>query len=153
MRSVVVKFTYSYSKDGHELLASVGLAPKLWFCERCEDVNGLCVVIMDYIHAEKLPTRAVPDTVVAALRLAIQKLHANDLVLGDFRRPNVLVTGDSVMLVDFDWCGKEGEARYPSDVNLSDGSIGWHDGVRRGGLIEKEHDIHFFKMMTGQDFV
>lgn len=50
------------------------------------------------------------------------------------------------MLVDFDWCGKVGEARYPVDINL-DGEIDWHKGVVRGGKLEIEHDLYLLKAL------
>ena len=45
-------------------------------------------------------------------------------MFGDLRRPNTLVGNDAGMLVDFDWCGKSGEARYPPEINR-DPSMGW----------------------------
>jgi len=44
-------------------------------------------------------------------------------------------------LVDFDWCGPDGQACYPLRVNLG-GDIDWHEGVRRRGPILMEHDIY-----------
>lgn len=129
--SVVVKFTASYSKDGHGQLAAAGLAPKLWFCERIENVGGLYVVIMDYIepvvHFDRSKSQCSEQGIVAQLRCAVQTLHAHDLVFGDLHGPNVMVSGDRVMLIDFDWCGKVGEAEYPSDINLEE--IKWHEDV------------------------
>jgi len=37
-----------------------------------------------------------------------------DLVHGDLRDANIICKEDSVMLVDFDWSGKVGEASYPT---------------------------------------
>lgn len=45
------------------------------------------------------------------------------------------------MLIDYDWCGKEGEARYPPTI---DEEFEWPDGVLRGGLMRKEHDDALF---------
>ncbi|KAI0244944.1 hypothetical protein BJV78DRAFT_1098897, partial [Lactifluus subvellereus] len=47
------------------------------------------------------------------VKQAIRLLHSRKLVFGDLRLPNILVKDESVMFVDFDWCGKAGEARYP----------------------------------------
>ena len=44
---------------------------------------------------------------------AIRKLHENRFVFGDLRAPNVLFSKGKVFLIDFDWAGKIGEARYP----------------------------------------
>lgn len=43
------------------------------------------------------------------------------------------------LLIDFDWCGKEGEAKYPETLNDT-GDIRWAPGVERSGLMKKEHD-------------
>ena len=40
--------------------------------------------------------------------------HKDNLVRGDLRDANIICKGDSVMLVDFDWGGKDGEASYPT---------------------------------------
>ncbi|KAJ7447366.1 hypothetical protein B0H11DRAFT_1636574, partial [Mycena galericulata] len=69
---------------------------------------------------------------------AIDKLHAEKLVFGDLRPPNIIVHNSSVHLVDFDWAGRVGEARYPSTINMDPGIF--PDGVDRGGLIKMEHD-------------
>ncbi|KAL5522069.1 hypothetical protein ACEPAF_1925 [Sanghuangporus sanghuang] len=43
------------------------------------------------------------------------------------------------VLIDFDWCGKDSEARYPTTLNDT-GDIDWAPGVERFGLMKKEHD-------------
>jgi len=48
------------------------------------------------------------------LKLLVGGFHAIDLVHGDLRDTNFICKGDSVMLVDFDWGGKVGEAFYPT---------------------------------------
>ena len=58
-----------------------------------------------------------------------------------------MLVGDKVVLVDFDWSGKRGTARYPSDILLEKGA--WHPGVQRGGLVEKAHDAFHFRALTG----
>jgi serine/threonine protein kinase len=115
---VVVKFTPSYSKEAHSMLAALKLAPRLWFCERVQDAGGLYVVVMDYMDSVGYSRQNSKAS--RCLRQAIKHLHCNGYVFGDLRDPNVLVTQDgSAMLVDFDWCGKRGEARYPLDINLN----------------------------------
>jgi len=47
-----------------------------------------------------------------------------DLVHGDLREPNILCVGEKVMLIDFDWGGRVGEAYYPTALltyELTDG--------------------------------
>ncbi|KAI0094198.1 hypothetical protein BDY19DRAFT_8862 [Irpex rosettiformis] len=150
--TVVVKFTPKYNQDAHIGLADVGLAPKLWFCERVESVGGWYVIVMDYVEPCEVGTICDHSGAVQALRRAIRILHEDNLVFGDLREPNVLVTedGTSAMLVDFDWCGKEGEVRYPNDVNLNREAIPWHADVCLGGEMKKEHDKWMFTTMTGE---
>ncbi|KAI0694019.1 hypothetical protein C8T65DRAFT_744535 [Cerioporus squamosus] len=125
---VVVKFTPAYGKAAHELLASASpsQAPKLRFCE---------FVDSDPAH-------------IASLESAVTALHDHGFVFGDLRTPNVLLVGDRVVLIDFDWCDKEGTARYPSDILLEEGT--WHAGVKRGGLMEQVHDGYHFLTLTGK---
>ncbi|KAI0090497.1 hypothetical protein BDY19DRAFT_1055504 [Irpex rosettiformis] len=139
---VVVKFTSTYSRQAHELLAQAQLAPALQFCEQVPEVGNLYVVIMDYV---KHDVGALFHP--AALCEAVNLLHKNDLVHGDLRRPNVLVVGNEVRLIDFDWSGKSGEVRYPETILLEHE---WHPDVDRCGPIEKEHDAYMFEKLTGE---
>lgn len=47
---VVVKFTRTYGKRGHQLLANEHppLAPTLWYCEPVQELGGLWMVVMDH---------------------------------------------------------------------------------------------------------
>ena len=44
--------------------------------------------------------------------------HEKDLVHIDLRDVNIICENDSMMLVDFDWGGKEGDVSYPT-LNLN----------------------------------
>lgn len=147
---VVIKFTATYCEGAHRKLAKMGLAPSLWFCGHVESV-GMYVVVMDHGSGVGDYARLVKKEHVEQLRAAVQALHEEDYVHGDIREPNILVTKDGLKFIDFDWCGKAGVARYPADISL-DLSLGWHNGVRRGGLIEKEHDEHMFELFTGLSY-
>ncbi|KAI0090513.1 hypothetical protein BDY19DRAFT_935555 [Irpex rosettiformis] len=140
---VVVKFTSTYSRQAHELLAQAQLAPALQFCEQVPEVGNLYVVVMDYVKHD-IGVLFHP----AALREAINLLHKHGLVHGDLRRPNVLVVGNGVRLIDFDWSGKSGEVRYPETILLEEHE--WHPDVDRCGPIEKEHDAYMFEKLTGE---
>lgn len=43
--------------------------------------------------------------------------------------------------MDFNWCGNDGESRYPVVLNDT-GAINWHPDGKRGGIMRKEHDRH-----------
>ncbi|KAI8996267.1 hypothetical protein BD414DRAFT_575629 [Trametes punicea] len=144
---VVVKFTHAYCVEGHRLLADHRtpegahrpLAPRLWYCSKVPSV-GMYVVVMDRI--KNTEERKLTEADRATLREAVALLHKRNLVFGDLRAPNVLLLrGGGLMLVDFDWCGREGAAKYPGDIN-EDGTIKWHADTKAGQLIKKEHDLH-----------
>lgn len=80
---------------------------------------------------------------------AVELLHAEGLVFGEMRGPNVLLRKDGEpLLIDFDWCGPEGTACYPLGVNMHS-AIPWHPDVNTGTLIKKEHDWHLLKVLAG----
>jgi serine/threonine protein kinase len=137
---VIVKFTNSYCAEAHKLLASQTppMAPNLYFCEVVKEV-GMFVVVMDHITHTSFT--ALPQGVYDLLASAIKCLHLHNFVFGDLREPNILVTNDGhgLMLVDFDWSGKEGDAKYPADIALNSGIL-WHEDVKREGIIRKAHD-------------
>ncbi|KAI0055196.1 hypothetical protein BV25DRAFT_1843129 [Artomyces pyxidatus] len=141
--AVVVKFCEAYSADAHRLLAAHGLAPALHLCAALR--GGLHMVVMARVAGETAfrrfrtvdaalrPTEApLASAVRADVRRALALLHAAGLVFGDLRRPNVMVVStdgrDGAMLVDFDWAGREGQARYPPMIN-DGGEIKWAAGV------------------------
>jgi hypothetical protein len=104
--------------------------------------------IMDYEDGEHADIPLEDEDHIEQLRTAVKTLHDANYVHGDLRAPNALITTGGLKLVDFDWCGEEGKARYPADIFLAP-DLGWHSGVRRGGLITKDHDEHMFELMTG----
>ena len=160
---VVIKFTATYCEDAHRKLAEIGRAPRLRFCELVDSV-GMYVVIMDYEdgkhacapseerHIHDRCTPLVGERHIEELRTVVKTLHEEGYVHGDIREPNVLITASGLKLIDFDWCGKEGTARYPADIFLDCENMKWHKGVGRGGRIEKSHDEHMFECLTGRSF-
>jgi hypothetical protein len=54
---------------------------------------------------------------------------------------------NKVWVIDFDWSGKEGEARYPFGMNHMD--IAWPKGASDGELMKQDHDLEFFKAFFG----
>ncbi len=61
---------------------------------------------------------------------------ATGYVFGDLREPNVLLRKDKLYILDFDWCGKINEVRYPLDI-CDDDEMDWHNGVGPYRLIER----------------
>ncbi|KAL5523395.1 hypothetical protein ACEPAF_1662 [Sanghuangporus sanghuang] len=148
-KDVLVKFTHRYNGEAHRALDSEGRAPTLHFVG--DIVGGLKMVVMEYIDGETVQdlkgrNRLLPASAYEDFKRALELLHQQGFVHGDYRLPNLLVKDGRGYVVDFDWCGKHSEARYPPTLNDFDG-IAWADGVARGSLMMKEHDCHLFSKL------
>ncbi|CAE6506478.1 unnamed protein product [Rhizoctonia solani] len=154
-KPIVVKFTQFYNFEAHKLLAEKGLAPKLLSLNAQPISAGLVMIVME-LFGTSLDTYLDPAGpgldqsarahIESDVKMALDLLHTQNLVFGDLRSPNVLVEQDPnglfhAQLVDFEWCGASGEARYPVGMNPSK-RIRWADGMTRGSLLYKEHDDH-----------
>jgi len=148
---VVVKFSETFGKCGHELLAKAkpkALAPGLYYCEKEESVNNRWIIIMEHIEGELLLDTSITRSHDEDIKAALNLLHANQMVFGDLRKGNIVCSPVGAKLLDFDWCGNEGEVFYPIDINLNrEWNINWAPGVGRGTRIKKEHDLHMFEML------
>ena len=141
-QEVIVKFTARYNEVAHRLLADADLAPKLHFCERV--IGDLYMVIMDRVDGTSVwqlqeDKKPVPAIVLKGVRDAVHILHANDIVFGDLREPNILYLESRAraMLVDFDGCGQDGKDRYPATLNPSNA---WAEDVSPYSIMCKAHD-------------
>ena len=119
---IIVKFTRRYSYDLHTFCAARGFAPKLLGFERLP--GGFFGVAMEFFEDASPFTEARgPKTAEwrRMLQEGVNSFHDAGLVHGDLRAPNILCDGNKVMLIDFDWGGKQGEVFYPQgklDVEL-----------------------------------
>ncbi|KAG9018527.1 hypothetical protein FRB90_011567 [Tulasnella sp. 427] len=144
---VKVKFTPRYyGREAHDLLAEHQLAPRLHVCEKLDDT--WMVVVMDNIPSQTLAELSaergpLPSQVFADIEQAMHLLHAQGLVFGDLRPPDILVYDretengkeSRAMLVDFDWAGKGGIQRYPPAL----AKHRWPLGVIASGRIMADH--------------
>ena len=136
-QEVVVKFArLNYGEEVHKYLGEQQLAPRLISCSQLP--GGWCAVIMEKIYGSMLNS-PVSAEVKTALKTAVEVMQVKNLVHGDLRPQNILVVGNKVRLLDFDWAGNEGTARYPKALNLRTGP--WHSDVSPGGIVTKEHDL------------
>ena len=91
-----------------------------------------------------------------AVQQALVELHREGFVHGDLREANIMVKRDGVdseglhdiILVDFDWAGKEGSVRYPSNITLNHILLPRPDDVERGGPIAAAHDDQMLKFLS-----
>ena len=98
------------------------------------------MVVMEYLQDFRSWSYH-PKSAHEELRGFISEYHRHGFVHGDIRKPNILVSSSDntdFRLIDFDWAGRHGTARYPSKINPE---IPWPEGVDVHALIEFEHDV------------
>jgi serine/threonine protein kinase len=142
---ICIKFVQHYSPEVHSSRASISCAPKLlafeplpggWYMVIMEDLNDY----FDLFRSSLAPGRM--DAVKERLNDVLGQMHQQGFVHGDIRNVNVMITNDpilAVMLVDFDWAGRIGEARYPMNVNRE--YVYRPEGAVDNELILAEHDM------------
>ena len=102
---------------------------------------------MDFVE-RKPAVSSLSENQFKRIDQAIQLLHSHNLVFGDLRPPNILITGETPMIIDFDWCGKAGEARDPADLNTAE-DLGWPMGVGPTFVIrKKEHNVFMLQKLN-----
>lgn len=163
-KNLVIKFLKGrYGFEAHRLLAQEGMAPQLhgylnlgfnsWKMVVMEDVDfppddaadsGQYTVLTEQDQLREFNCQDKEKVVMDCL-------HQANQVHGDMRFCNLkyVAIGDmfgdlaalkiKVYLLDFDWAGEMGKAKYPPDLNTAD--IIWPAGVAPGGIIMKEHDL------------
>ena len=158
MIPVYIKFVVErdYGEVAQELLANHQLAPKVYFCDRV--MFGITMVVMEDLGGMTLGDLYVKrqvSTVRRYLKRATTILQSQNLVHGDIRPPNVVYVtrkdGDRVYLIDFDWAGKEGETKYPEDLNPK---IRWAQPAAdlKCQLIKREHDDYMCEELTSDAY-
>jgi len=137
---LIVKFTHRYHVESHRLLSNEGLAPTL------HDVvffpSGWKAVVMDRINPvlsffRLRITEERKQWILQNVERAITILHSSNYVHGDVRLPNILVSNDRVYMIDFDFSGEEGIARYPRNLDMS--NFPWVS--TESELITKQFDL------------
>lgn len=75
----------------------------------------------------------------------VQSFHDAGMVHGDLRDPNIICDDKGrLMLIDFEWAGKDGQVSYPTE-DLTEELL---KGRTRDDLtITKEDDIRVLKMV------
>jgi len=155
----VVKFVRRYGINVHRDCAKANIAPKLIAVEKLP--GSWFMVVMEYLLSEHFTCmydilqeggQNVSFFTQKAIEVA-NELHNMNYVHGDFRTSNLMISKDrkQVMIVDFDWAGEEGSAKYPHFINRLD-LLDWHPDVKEGGKIKKVHDIHFITQSIEKDF-
>ncbi|KDQ29603.1 hypothetical protein PLEOSDRAFT_1112361 [Pleurotus ostreatus PC15] len=146
---IVVKFAARYCVEAHQLLADMGMAPKLFHCGQAQPrPPGLLLIAMEYLSGTTVNGLTADQwqacKVQSNVGNIVKVLHDNGLVFGDLRTPNIMYVNSSFKLIDFDWAGKEGEARYPPFLSTG---IPWPLGTQPYALITREHDMEWLRRL------
>ncbi|KAI9569456.1 hypothetical protein HD554DRAFT_2091261 [Boletus coccyginus] len=107
---IVVTFTCRYSDELHIFCAEQGCAPALLGFERFP--GGLFGIAMELVQIVS-PHDEKRGELGKQLKALVASLHGEGLVHGDLRSPNIVCNDQGVVVIDFDWGGKLGEASYP----------------------------------------
>jgi hypothetical protein len=138
----VVKFTNRYNIKVHTILANEGLAPAL-ICHQTISEGWIAVLMEDARQDGFVVLRDIVKTtpfVANKITEAVDKVHAAGVILADLRAPNILVHPDtfSVMFIDFDWSGLQGDSWPPVSKNPN---LKWPPASDPGQLLTAAQDI------------
>jgi hypothetical protein len=141
--AIYVKFSQRYSVDLHGFCASRGLAPRIlgfqqlsggWFAVAMEKID-----IVDHENIMSFPDG---EKWKGDIKELVDAFHREDWVHGDLRLANFVLTKNEnprrILLVDFDWGGKEGEVVFPHE-QLNE-ELGVSNNQLRDRRITKHHD-------------
>jgi hypothetical protein len=139
--NICIKFVRRYSKDVRIFCASKGFTPTLKGFE--ELPGGWHTVVMEMIGEDYCPLSkfAHPYGHYEDITRKLISLHQENFVHGDIRDTNIMVKKDGVQgfkFVDFDWSGRIGDVRYPTNVYR--GPRLWRPSdAEDGRLIKADH--------------
>ncbi|RDX42408.1 hypothetical protein OH76DRAFT_1411175 [Lentinus brumalis] len=145
-RTFIVKFTPAYGADAHRLLAEADLAPDLLYAGSPYAFPGYTrwtMAVMEKCDGGHVLWDVAGEPIRQQVRDAVRLLHEHGFVHGDLRSQNIMLDRSlRLRVIDFDWAGKEGTARYPMDLSPD---IPWPAEARPGALIMKEHDDYWVR--------
>jgi len=140
--AIYVKFSQRYSIDLHKICASHGLAPKVLGFQLLG--GGWFAVAMEKFETVDPRTTSFPEAGEweGRFRELVNDFHGKGFVHGDLRLANFVFTKSGnawrMVLVDFDWGGKEGEVTFPPEPLNEE--LGVSNNLLYNRQITKDHD-------------
>lgn len=160
-QDIVVKFVDRYGEKAHRTLAEKRLAPELLYCgsprlgDHQQSYQSISMVVMEYIDGNTLAVakHEMNEETMKRVHLEVQRalelLHTCGLVFGDLRSPNIMITkGGEVKLIDFNWAGEEGQAKYPLLISKE---FIWPEGVEPLAVMMPGHDLDMWRNLFTRD--
>ena len=139
--SVFVTFVKQYSCEAHELMDSHGYAPKLIHYEERVGGTQYTAIIRKYI--DKFTTfdgffDGQKEYVREHCTKALTVMHDHGFCHGKISSQSIFIEFQNdaiqIFIVNYEWAGKKGEARYPLSADIP-------EGVQPGDLITQEQDL------------
>ncbi|XP_065840364.1 uncharacterized protein [Oscarella lobularis] len=156
-REFAIKFVFGhdgqYGGDVHKSMASANLAPQYLHEGSIHFGRPTRYVVMEMVEWSTLndwlncDDRIPAGNVISNLQRALNILHANKHVHGDFRPSNILVSEEGeIRMIDFDWSSSSATKRhYPKHLN---GKIVWP--ASPGDKLAEVHDWFFCASIKAQ---
>uniref|UniRef100_A0A1X7VM59 Protein kinase domain-containing protein n=1 Tax=Amphimedon queenslandica TaxID=400682 RepID=A0A1X7VM59_AMPQE len=139
---VIIKFTKRYCREAHALMYKEGCAPQLIHYEERVGGTQYTAVVIEYIdgimhldeYLKEYPdNKSEPEPFQDALKV----LHDHGFCHGKLTSNNIFMEfkdgKDYINIVNYEWAGRIGEARYPFSADIP-------DGIEPGDLISKTWD-------------
>lgn len=149
-KCICIKFVRRYGLDVHLWFARKQHAPELVAFENLD--GGWFMVVMELLDESwirlvdaKDPPADLKDMIYAD----VTELHQENMVHGDLRDTNIMVKTDgesSFMVLDYDWAGTQGKARYPAFTNKAP-ELGRPSDVEDGVFVTTQHDVLMLQHM------
>lgn len=143
-RDVCLKFVQQYSKEAHEVCASLGCAPALRGFETMP--GGWFMVVMDRLDLKEyveFRDSSVTSTQIQKIRENLHQLHERGYVHGDVRDSNIMLSRadwETCVFIGFDWAGEIGKVRNAVFVKQGE-QFWWPDRVTDREIILAEDDM------------
>ncbi|KAJ3925174.1 MAG: hypothetical protein NXY57DRAFT_116039 [Lentinula lateritia] len=123
--TLYIKYTQQYGAEAHRKAHKLGIAPELLaYDDKLH--GGWKMVVMKpipkgYVETDSIEGSEEQGKVQAVVIAKMRPYFREGFVHGDLRAANIFVDGErqNIMVVDYDWAGRNKEVTYPPDVRLS----------------------------------
>ncbi|KAF8823530.1 hypothetical protein HHX47_DHR10000441 [Lentinula edodes] len=145
-----IKYTQQYGAEAHRKAYEFGIAPELLAYDDTLP-GGWKMVVMNpipqgYVEIDSIEGSEDQGKVQAMVIARMRPYFDEGFVHGDLRAANIFVDGErqNIMVIDYDWAGRNKEVTYPPDVRSSIDI--WRPRAELSlRPIETEHDCQMLK--------